>query len=196
MQQRCLEVVLTSAAAFPLSMPPTSWQPSRSSSASSPLPSRYQPTIPTIMNTTNEIFSQTFFLSRTHQPEYLVVEMSYLKEMTRAHITSDIQLTSAWVLCIYSLAGLAAILGSVGTFKKIPSLVNFFAHIFWGRFVFDSIAFFFLVKHPDMSRLELMGFSLAVLTWNAIGFYFYTSLAHLWGQLLEERPGGFYFFVR
>ena len=141
------------------------------------------------MNTTNEIFSQTFFLSRTHQPESLVVEMSYLKEMTRAHITSDIQLTSAWVLVIYSLAGLAAILGSVGTFKKIPSLVNFFAHIFWGRFVFDSIVFLLLVvKHPDMQAWELVISALAALVWNVVGFYFYTTLAQLWGDLLERSP--------
>merc|ERR1711862_635434 len=76
------------------------------------------------------ITTGAFFLNRTHQPESLVLEMSHLKEMTRAQITSDIQLASAWVIGVYSLAGLAAILGIAGTYKKVPWLLNAFAHIF------------------------------------------------------------------
>lgn len=138
---------------------------------------------------THSIFSQAFFLNRTHQPESVVLEMTHLKEMTRAQITSDIQLASAWVIGVYGLAGLAAILAIAGTYERIPCLVNAFAHIFWGRFVFDSIVFLLLVvKHPDMQAWELVISALAALVWNVVGFYFYTTLAQLWGDLLERSP--------
>ena len=136
---------------------------------------------------THSIFSQAFFLSRTHQPESLVLEMNHLKEMTRAQITSDIQMISGWVVGVYGLAGLAAILAIAGTYKRIPCLVNAFAHIFWGRFVFDSIAFLFLVKHPGMAVWELVFSFLAALVWNGVGVYFYATLVQLWGDLLLER---------
>ena len=113
--------------------------------------------------------------------------MSHLKEMTRAQITSDIQLASAWVIGVYSLAGLAAILGIAGTYKKVPWLLNAFAHIFWGRFVFDSILLILLVKHPDMDW-ELSVIALVVLVWNVLGFSFYYNLVQLWGDLLEKSP--------
>ena len=110
--------------------------------------------------------------------------MSHLKEMTRSQITSDIQLTSAWVIGVYGLAGLAAILAIVGTYKRIPCLVNAFAHIFWGRFVFDSIIFLLLVKHPGRELWELVLSLLLALVWTVVGLYFYTCLAKLWGKLL------------
>ena len=80
------------------------------------------------------------------------------------------------------------ILAIAGTYKRIPWLVNAFAHIFWGRFVFDSIAFLLLVNHLGMQTWELVISALAALVWNVVGFYFYTTLAQLWGDLLERSP--------
>ena len=114
--------------------------------------------------------------------------MSHLKEMTREQITSNIQLTCAWVIGVYTLAGLAAIFAMVGTYKRIPWLVNAFAHIFWGRFVFDTIAFLLLVRHPAMETWEFVFIHLVSLAWNMVGIYFYTFLAQLWGELLERSP--------
>ena len=113
-----------------------------------------------------------------------------VKEMTLAELVADIQWTGGWLIGIYGLVGIAAILGMIGTYKRLSWMVGIFNHLFWGRFVFDSIAFLFLTNAKVTTIeawLALAVYIAVVIVWNLVGFLLFNFLEKLSDQLTEEK---------
>ena len=113
-----------------------------------------------------------------------------VKEMTLAELMANIQWTGGWFIGVYGIVGIAAILGLIGTRKRLPWMVGVFVHLFWGRFVFDSIAFLFLTNAKITTvdaRLALTVYIAVVILWNLVGFLLFTFMEKLSDQLVEEK---------
>ena len=113
-----------------------------------------------------------------------------VKEMTLAELVANIQWTGGWFIGVYLIVGIAAILGLIGTSKRLPWMVSIFVHLFWGRFVFDSIAFLFLTNAKVTTVdawLALAVYIAVVVAWNLVGFLLFAFLENLSDQLTEEK---------
>ena len=112
-----------------------------------------------------------------------------VKEMTLAELVANIQWTGGWFIGVHGIVGIAAILGLIGTRKRLPWMVGVFVHLFWGRYVFDSIAFLFLTNAKVTTVdawLALTVYITVVILWNLVGFLLFTFMEKLTNQLEEE----------
>ena len=127
-------------------------------------------------NNTDTRFSFTFVFS--------------VKEITLAELVSNLQWTGGWFIGVYYLAGVGAIVGILGTYWTLPWLVDIFLHMFWARFVFDSIAFIFLTN-GDMATVDpwaaLTVYIAIAVAWNLVGVLLFNFLNTLPDQLAEEK---------
>ena len=115
-----------------------------------------------------------------------------VKELTLAELVADIQWTGGWFIGVYALVCNAAILGVIGTYKRLltTQAVGIFTHLFWGRFVFDSIAFLFFTNAKVTTVdawLALAVYIAVVVAWNLVGFLLFAFLENLSDQLTEEK---------
>ena len=129
-----------------------------------------------LIDSAEEMFTFTFAFS--------------VKEMTLAELVANIQWTGGWFIGVYLIVGIAAILWLIGTSKRLPWMVSIFVHLFWGRFVFDSIAFLFLTNAKVTTVdawLALTVYIAVVILWNLVGFLLFTFMEKLSDQLVEEK---------
>ena len=113
-----------------------------------------------------------------------------VKEMTLAEMVAKIQWTGGWFIGVYGTIGIAAILGLIGTRKRLPWMVGVFVHLFWGRFVFDSIAFLFLTNAKVTTVdawFALTVYIVVVILWNLVGFLLFTFMEKSADQLGVEK---------
>ena len=127
-------------------------------------------------NNTDTRFSFTFVFS--------------VKEITLAQLVSNIQWTGGWFIGVYYLAGVSAIVGILGTYWSLPWLVDIFLHMFWARFVFDSIVFIFFTN-GDVTTVDpwaaLTVYIAIAIAWNLVGVLLFNFLDTLADQLEEEK---------
>ena len=127
-------------------------------------------------NTTDTRFSFTFVFS--------------VKEITLAELVSNIQWTGGWFIGVYYLAAVGAMVGILGTYWSLPWLVDVFLHMFWARFVFDSIVFIFLTN-GDVTTVDpwaaLTVYIAIAVAWNLVGVLLFNFLNTLPDQLAEEK---------
>ena len=135
-----------------------------------------------------------------------------VKELTLAELVADIQWTGGWFIGVYALTGIAAILGVTSIYRRLSTTSQFdqptcfkcgkepvyattcmfgiFTHLFWGRFVFDSIAFIFLTNTKVTTVdawLALAVYIAVVVAWNLVGFLLFALLEKLSDQLTGEK---------
>ena len=118
-----------------------------------------------------------------------------VKVTTLDELVANIQEVGGWFIGVYALVGIAAILATIATYKRLRDptatwILGFFTHLFWGRFVFDGIAFLFLTNGKVTTVdawLALAVYSGVVVAWNLVGFILFNLLEKLAHQMAEEK---------